>query len=151
MSNLQRAPLANGRVVQPSANTSPNAIALTFWIALWVLNGASTALPFVVIGQTGFWLGVGICVHLVVSLVETRLWRSFRRCSPGEKLAIGAEITGVGVLDVLTSSLSILYFFSFLGLATPSLAWYAISTILAETIAIGAELMIRLHWRLMRA
>lgn len=134
-----------------SHNTSPNAIALAFWIALWVLNGASTAAPFVLIGRTGFWLGVGICVHLVVSLMETRLWRSLRRCDRAEKVAIALEILGVGVADVLTSSLSLLFLFSHWGLATPTVTWYAICTILAETIAIGAELMIRLHWRLMRS
>lgn len=51
-------------------NSGANAIALTLWIVLWVLNGVSTALPFVLFGErvgaVGIWLGVGICVHLVV-------------------------------------------------------------------------------------
>lgn len=91
-------------------NTTANAIALTFWIALWGLNGASTALPFALLGRQfgalGLWLGVGVCVHIVVSLIENHLWRSFRRCSRGEKLAIAAEILLVGVFDVLTAAVA---------------------------------------------
>ena len=135
-------------------NTTANAIALTFWFALWLLNGATTALPFVLLGQRfsapGIWLGVGACVHIIVTLIENHLWRSFRTCNTGEKIAIAGEILFVGVLDVLTAAVAFFFFFSYLGLATPSVAWYAICTILAEIIAIGAELMIRLHWRLMR-
>src|SRR5690349_20298786 len=91
--NYRRAALRDGervgqRTQTTQDNTSPNAIALVFWIALWVLNGASTAAPFVLIGRSGFWLGIGICVHLIVSLIETRLWRSLRRCAPAEKAAI---------------------------------------------------------------
>lgn len=147
--------VSKGRTGTPQPNTSANAIALTFWIVLWGLNGASTALPFFLLGRwlgnTGLWLGIGICVHIIVSLVENHLWRSLRRCSRGERLAIAVEIFVVGVFDVLTAAVAFLLFFSYLGLATPTLAWYAVSAILAETIAIGAELMIRLHWRLMRA
>lgn len=151
-------PLKSGERIEhkpPPPNTSANAIALVFWIALWLLNGASTTLPFFLFGQSvgapGVWLGVGVCVHLVVSLIENHLWRSFRRCSRGETLAIAAEIFGVGVFDVLTAAAAFFLFFLYLGVATPTLTWYAICTLLAEVIAIGAELMIRLHWRLMRA
>lgn len=140
------------------ANSTANAIALTFWIALWLLNGASTALPFTLLGQRlgaagaqlGLWIGAGICVHVIVSLIENHLWRSFPRCRPEEKGALAAEILFVGFLDVFTAALSLFALFTYLGLATPSLTWYAVCTIFAEVIAIGAELMIRLHWRLMR-
>lgn len=153
-------PLRDGQRIERKAaeqrpNTTANAIALTFWIALWVLNGTSTALPFVLfglrIGAVGVWLGVGICVHLVVSLIENHLWRSFGRCRRAEKLAIALEIFVVGAFDVLTAAVAFYLLFMYLGLASPSLSWYAICVILAETIAIGAEIMIRLHWRLMRA
>jgi hypothetical protein len=154
--SVRTVPLKDGqRIAEKKSNATANAIALVFWIVLWILNGASTALPFVLLGvrlgAAGLWLGIGICVHIIVSLIENHLWRSFPRCQPGERGALAAEIFVVGLFDVLTSAFSLFALFLYLGLASPALAWYAICTALAEVIAIGAELMIRLHWRLMRA
>jgi hypothetical protein len=143
-----------GGVRPPSNNSVANALALTFWVVLWGLNGVSTALPFVLVGRAlgepGIWLGVGICAHIIVSLIENHLWRSFDRCSYGEKGAVASEILLVGIFDVLTAALAIYVLLLYLELASPSLPWYAVCTGIAEVIAIGAELMIRLHWRLMR-
>lgn len=143
--------IASPRNFAPPPNVSANAIALTFWIVLWLLNGASTTLPFYLFGRSGLWLGIGICAHIIVSLIENHLWRSFRRCSRAERGLLAVEIFIVGVVDVLTATLALYLLFLYLGLASPSLTWYAICTILAEVIAIGAEIMIRLHWRLMRS
>ena len=161
---VQSQHLHNGEVEErprrrvPRETHAANTVALVFWAFLWFLNGITTVLPFILLGwridasrgMLGILVGIGIVAHVVTSLVENHLWRSFSMCDPGERLVIGGEIFTVGFIDVLSATMEIFAFFRLVGIATYTWPWYTFCVLAAEGIAIGSEPMIRLHRKLMR-
>lgn len=140
--------------VSPSETRAAHLVAMILWGVAWGLNGVSTILPIALLGRSvdalGIFLGIGVAVHGIVTLIENHLWRSFAKCSNGEKALIGLEIFAVGLVDVGSATLVFLGFFLWLGIASYSLPWYAVTTLIAGIVAIGSEPMIRFHRKLLR-
>lgn len=138
----------------PSETRAAHLVAMILWGVAWGLNGVATILPIALLGRSvdalGIFLGIGVAVHGIVTLIENHLWRSFAKCSNGEKALIGLEIFAVGLVDVGSAALVFLGFFLWLGIASYSLPWYAVTTLIAGIVAIGSEPMIRFHRKLLR-
>jgi hypothetical protein len=149
----QKAPMKTTSAA-PSETRAAHLVAMILWGMAWGLNGVSTILPIALLGRSvdalGIFIGIGVTVHGIVTLIENHLWRSFAKCSNGEKALIGLEIFAVGLVDVGSAALVFFGFFLWLGIASYSLPWYAITTLIAGIVAIGSEPMIRFHRKLLR-
>jgi hypothetical protein len=151
----QEKPKATSKATaSPSETRAAHLVAMILWGAAWVLNGVATIIPIALLGRSvdalGIFIGIGVAVHGIVTLIENHLWRSFARCSRGEQALIGLEIFAVGLVDVGSATLVFLSFFLWLGIASYSLPWYAVTTLIAGIVAIGSEPMIRFHRKLLR-
>lgn len=137
---------------------------LVLWFALWLLNGAATALGFAAMGNllasrglatgmdTTSWLVVGGVFHLFISAVEQHLWRGDYEQPEGvgarvraffsnaDRMRLGLAVF-IGAIDSLSTAYyirRILYV-----LVDPMFGWTLVAGLLAGLIALSAEPMLR--------
>lgn len=147
-------PAPKSAAAVPSETRAAHLVAMILWGVAWMLNGVATIIPIALLGRSvdalGIFIGIGVATHGIVTLIENHLWRSFAKCSRGEQALIGLEIFAVGLVDVGSATLVFFGFFLWLGIASYSLPWYAVTTLIAGIVAIGSEPMIRFHRKLLR-
>jgi hypothetical protein len=144
---------------------------LVGWVALWLLNGAATALGFAVVGgllnSRGVWLSlgrtdwlvIGGVLHILISAIEQHLWRTTYDRPEGLSERVRAFFTQA---DPLRLALAVVVG----AIDSTSTAWYAKrimdtlfdplwgwnigAALLAGAIALSAEPMIRNFARKLR-
>jgi len=136
---------------------------LVGWVALWLLNGAATALGLALVGawlkQRGVaiglarndWLVIGAVFHVLISAIEQHLWRANYEQPEGvskrikaffdhaDRLRLGMAVI-IGALD----SLSTAWYAKqvVMMLAPPLWGWNIVVAMLAAIIALSAEPMV---------
>jgi hypothetical protein len=137
---------------------------LVGWVALWLLNGAATALGFAIVG--GFlnsrglalsldrtdWLVIGGVFHILISAIEQHLWRTsyerpdtlaerarafFTHADP-LRLSVAVLVGAIDSVSTAWYARRILH-----TLFTPLWGWNVLVALLAGSIALSAEPMIR--------
>ena len=138
---------------------------LNGWLAMWLLNGAATAFGFAALGMLGQqrglavgldrtdWLVIGGFSHLFISAIEQHLWRSgdYDPDAPmgervraffasADRLRLALAVT-VGAIDSFSTAWylrRILY-----TIVEPRFGWTVVVALLAATIALAAEPLLR--------
>lgn len=144
---------------------------LVGWVALWLLNGAATALGFAIVGgflnSRGVWLSlgrndwlvIGGVFHILISAIEQHLWRTtyerpvglvdrvkafFIHADP-LRLILAVLIGAVDSVSTAHYARRLLY-----TLFTPAWGWTILAAVLAGAIALSAEPLIRNFARKLR-
>ena len=165
---LQQAPLVQRppRAAQPAFGRLVAEFGmLVGWLAMWLLNGAATAFGFAALGMLGQqrglavgldrtdWLVIGACSHLFISAIEQHLWRAgdYDPDAPirervraffasADRLRLALAVT-VGAIDSFSTAWylrRILY-----TIVEPRFGWTVVVALLAATIALAAEPLLR--------
>ena len=134
-------------------------------VALWLLNGAATAFGFALLGmlaqQRGLavgldrqsWLVIGGAAHIFISAIEQHLWRSgdydpdapigervraFFASADRLRLALAVSVGAIDSFSTAWYLRRILY-----TIVEPRFGWTVVVALLAATIALAAEPLIR--------
>ena len=138
---------------------------LNGWLAMWLLNGAATAFGFAALALLGqqrglavgldrqSWLVIGWAAHIFISAIEQHLWRSgdYDLDAPmgervraffasADRLRLALAVT-VGAIDSFSTAWylrRILY-----TIVEPRFGWTVVVALLAATIALAAEPLLR--------